>query len=513
MILSKKNVQVKNTVIGGGAYTRFIAIAPSNAEEMKSQIKEAASLGEAGIEIKVGNLTKAEDALSVLVEYKEDLTEQSVVLNFDTTGYDNTESDDEKLQAAEKAAKSGLVDIIGAEAFASENYIASMKKIAAEIGVKLMLSHIDFDGIAPEDEIIHTAKAAESKGADLIYLAYMTKNDPDVIVLGYASKKIASDNLVSVPICVFPMGEVGFQTRILSERCGNSFGFYHLAEPENGLFESYAQYKAMYEVYGDCKKIQSKVQFDMGEKHIMGGERFIRCFMLKERTKNDILEAARNVARYNPEMVEWRVDYCLPMDNSKFTEDYWKNALKEIKEILPDVPMLMTFRVKKEGGKTWYPDALRLKMASALVSTGLIEYCDCEIDNDIEYINTLKEACVKSNTKFVVSQHKWTETPSNEEIAATFRECVDKGADLPKFYLMATNYDDAVRTSVVTKKLREEELDMPIIICAMGDTGLITRTLGGCMGADFEFIDITGIKGGEEEDIHYVDQLADIFGY
>ncbi|MGI6010793.1 MAG: type I 3-dehydroquinate dehydratase [Ruminococcus sp.] len=513
MMITKKTAEVKNAVIGGNDYVRFISIAPSNAGEMKNQIQEAAQKGEAGIEVKVGNLEKISDALAVLTDCKDILGGQAVILNLDTTGYDMSASEDEKLQAADEAAKSGIVDIIGAEAFASEKYIAAMKKIAVDNGRKLMLSYINFDGIAKEDEIIHTAKAAETKGADMIYLAYMAKDDPDVIVLGYAAKKIAAGNLVSVPTCVFPMGEVGFQTRILSERCGNNFGFYHLVEPEGGLFESYEQYKAMYEVYGDCKKIQSKIQFNMGENHIMGGEKFIRCFMLKERTKNDILEAARNVARYNPEMVEWRVDYCLPMDSSKFTEDYWKNTLKEIKEILPDVPMLMTFRVKKEGGKTWYPDELRLKMAAALVSTGLIEYCDCEIDNDINYINTLKDACVKSNTKFVVSQHKWTETPSNEEIEATFRECVDKGADLPKFYLMATNYDDAVRTSVVTKKLREEELDMPIIICAMGDTGLITRTLGGCMGADFEFIDVTGIKGGEEEDVHYVDQLADIFEY
>lgn len=513
MILTKKTVEVKNTVVGGNAYARFIAIEPANADEMKNQLKEAADLGEAGIEVKVGKLDNLDVAITVLTECKDVVANQAVLLNLDTTGYDLEASDDEKLQAAEAAAKAGIVDIIGAEAFGSETYVAAMKKVAVDNGVKLMLSYINFDGIASEDEIIHTAKAAETKGADMVYLSYMTKNDPDVIVLGYAAKKIAADNLVSVPTCIFPMGEVGFQTRILSERCGNNFGFYYLVAPEGGLFENYAQYKAMYEVYGDCKKIQSKVQFDMGPKHVMGGERFIRCFMLKERTKDDILEAARNVARYNPEMVEWRVDYCLPMDSSKFTENYWIQALKEIKEILPDVPMLMTFRVKKEGGKAWYPDSLRLSMACALVGTGLVEYCDCEIDNDPEYITTLKEACVKSNTKYVVSQHKWTETPSEEEIIATFRECVDKGADLPKFYLYAMNYEDSVRTSVVTKKLRETELDMPIIICAMGDTGLITRTLGGCMGADFEFIDVTGIKGGEEEDVRYVDQLAEIFEY
>ena len=61
--------------------------------------------------------------------------------------------------------------------------------------------------------------------------------------------------------------------------------------------------------------------------------------------------------------------------------------------------------------------------------------------------------------------------------------------------------------------MRETFLDVPCIICAMGDTGLITRTLGGVIGADFEFIDVTGIRGGDEEDIHYVDQLKEIFGY
>ena len=94
-----------------------------------------------------------------------------------------------------------------------------------------------------------------------------------------------------------------------------------------------------------------------------------------------------------------------------------------------------------------------------------------------------------------------------------FQRMCEQAQIFPKFYLMATNYDDAVRTSVVTKSSREEELDMPIIICAMGDTGLITRTLGGCMGADFEFIDVTGIRAREEKDVRYVDQLAEIFEY
>ena len=127
-------------------------------------MKEGGGVGEKPVlRFKVGNLANISDALVVLKECKDDMAGQAVILNLDTTGCDASASDDEKLQAAEEAAKAGIVDIIGAEAFASETYVAAMKKITVESGVKLMLSYINFDGIASEDEIIHTAKAAETK--------------------------------------------------------------------------------------------------------------------------------------------------------------------------------------------------------------------------------------------------------------------------------------------------------------------------------------------------------------
>lgn len=506
----KKTVQIKGFVIGGEDYQKFVSIDATQAEELKAQLQEACAIAESGVEICVGSMDSIHDIAPVLAACKEQLDKKVVLLNLNTYGYDSEASAADKLKAAEACAP--YVDIIGADEFAENAFLDALKEVTVRTDKKLLLSWVCLDGTKNKEEIISAAKAAENKGADLVYLAYSVKDDPDVIVLGYAAKEMRQGDLVSIPFCVYPLGEVGLITRVLSGHCGNSFGFYKLVEPEGGMFESYNQHKRLFDIYNSYTKLQSKVQYNI-DGHVMGGERFIRCMMIKQRTKDDILEAACDVARYDPEMVEWRIDYCIPMGAGKFIENYWIETLKEIKEILPGVPILLTFRVKKEGGCKWYPDNIRLQLTKALINTGLIAYADCEIDNSPEYIKEMQDVCRANGTKLVISQHKWTETPANQEIIDTFKECLDKGADLPKFYLTATNYEDAVRTSEVSKQMRETFLDVPCIICAMGDTGLITRTMGGEIGADFEFIDVTGIRGGDEEDIHYVDQLQEIFGY
>lgn len=506
----KKTVQVKNTVIGNGDYKKFVSIAPAGAEELQAQLRQAAAIDEAGIEIGTGGLNSLNGVAAALAACRDALKSKVVILNLDTTGSDSSATDAEKLRAAEESAE--YVDVFAANAFAADSLIEALKKLTVDTGTKLLLSCKCYDGTKSKEDVISTAKAAESRGADLVYLAYTAKDDPDVIALGYAAKEMSGADAVSIPFCVFPMGEVGLLNRTLSGSCGNAFGFYQLTEPEGGMFESYDQHKRLFDIYSTYTKLQSKVQYEIGG-HVMGGEHFIRCMMIKQRTKDDILAAARDVARYRPEMVEWRIDYCLPMDTSAFVKKYWIETLKEIKGILGQVPILLTFRVKKEGGCKWYPDHIRLEVTKALIDTGLIAYADCEIDNAPAYIKEMQQVCAANQTKLVISQHNWTATPSNQEIIDTFKECLDKGADLPKFYLTATNYEDAVRTSEVAKQMRETFLDVPCIICAMGNTGLITRTMGGEIGADFEFIDVTGIRGGDEEDIHYVDQLQDIFGY
>ena len=54
MILTKKTIQIKKASIGGENYTRFISIVPTDIEDMKNQITQAAAIDEAGIEIILG---------------------------------------------------------------------------------------------------------------------------------------------------------------------------------------------------------------------------------------------------------------------------------------------------------------------------------------------------------------------------------------------------------------------------------------------------------------------------
>ena len=312
----KKTVQIKGFVIGGEDYQKFVSIDATQAEELKAQLQEACAIAESGVEICVGSMDSIHDIAPVLAACKEQLDKKVVLLNLNTYGYDSEASAADKLKAAEACAP--YVDIIGADEFAENAFLDALKEVTVRTDKKLLLSWVCLDGTKNKEEIISAAKAAENKGADLVYLAYSVKDDPDVIVLGYAAKEMRQGDLVSIPFCVYPLGEVGLITRVLSGHCGNSFGFYKLVEPEGGMFESYNQHKRLFDIYNSYTKLQSKVQYNI-DGHVMGGERFIRCMMIKQRTKDDILEAACDVARYDPEMVEWRIDYCIPMGAGKFT--------------------------------------------------------------------------------------------------------------------------------------------------------------------------------------------------
>lgn len=65
-------------------------------------------------------------------------------------------------------------------------------------------------------------------------------------------------------------------------------------------------------------------------------------------SETDILKQAEKIKKLQPEMMEWRIDY--------FEDVVLMNKLLEVagkvKDIMDDIPVLITFRSQKFGGKT-----------------------------------------------------------------------------------------------------------------------------------------------------------------
>ena len=92
-------------------------------------------------------------------------------------------------------------------------------------------------------------------------------------------------------------------------------------------------------------------------------------------TKEDIIEEAKTFDSIPIDVVEWRVDWFEGVFDFAKVED----VLKDLREVLGNIPLLMTFRTSKEGGeKAIEPEAyaeLNIKAAQ----TGYVDLVDVEI--------------------------------------------------------------------------------------------------------------------------------------
>ena len=64
-------------------------------------------------------------------------------------------------------------------------------------------------------------------------------------------------------------------------------------------------------------------------------------------TKEDIIEEAKTFDSIPIDVVEWRVDWFEGVFDFAKVED----VLKDLREVLGNIPLLMTFRTSKEGGE------------------------------------------------------------------------------------------------------------------------------------------------------------------
>ena len=71
------------------------------------------------------------------------------------------------------------------------------------------------------------------------------------------------------------------------------------------------------------------------------------CVPIVEKDPDSILAAARNLISSGPDLVEWRCDH---FDQAEDPEAA-VHILQALHEVLGDIPVLFTFRTKKEGGE------------------------------------------------------------------------------------------------------------------------------------------------------------------
>ncbi|MDU7372944.1 MAG: type I 3-dehydroquinate dehydratase, partial [Klebsiella michiganensis] len=103
------------------------------------------------------------------------------------------------------------------------------------------------------------------------------------------------------------------------------------------------------------------------------GETLI-CVPLIGKTLAELQTNARALATAGADIIEWRVDHFTQVRETELV----LLALGEIRQLLKEIPLLFTFRSKKEGGETEISDEAYFELNRQAAVSGLTDVIDIE---------------------------------------------------------------------------------------------------------------------------------------
>lgn len=224
-----KPVKVKNITLGEGRTKICVPLTPSNMEEMEEQLEKI--------------LAVEFDLLEWRADYFQGIEEGEVLEN--TLGYLRTRLPDRPLlftfrtkeeggersipladyeRFNQRAAASGLVDLVDIELNRGQELVARLAKSIQEAGAAALCSYHDFKKTPEKQEIVRILRSMQTLGADITKIAVMPTCRRDVLALLEASVEMR-EQYADRPYITMSMGGLGSITRLSGSLTGSALTF------------------------------------------------------------------------------------------------------------------------------------------------------------------------------------------------------------------------------------------------------------------------------------------------
>ncbi|WP_270448328.1 type I 3-dehydroquinate dehydratase [Lactobacillus delbrueckii] len=200
-------------------------------------------------------------------------------------------------------------------------------------------------------------------------------------------------------------------------------------------------------------------------------------------TEEEILASAKEIAAAKPDIMEWRIDYYEAgiKDNEKLIA-----TAKTLRDVVGELPILVTFRTKNEGGVLELGEDEYLDLVATVVTNRLGDAVDIELFHDEERVKDLVKQAHNYNVVVIMSNHDFEKVPAKDVIEFRLKKMADLGADVPKLACMPHSADDVLTLLSATNDARKA-LSTPIITMAMADLGKVSRIAGQVFGSCLSF--------------------------
>lgn len=181
------------------------------------------------------------------------------------------------------------------------------------------------------------------------------------------------------------------------------------------------------------------------------------------------------------DLVEWRAD-CMP----SVADGIGLVAVQSLRNTLPDIPLIFTFRSQKEGGKQPLSKEDYLSLGKQMIQSSCIDMIDLELFTADKKLHDMIDFAHQYNVKTIVSNHEFYGTPSVQEIVSRLMRMEAFGADILKIAVMPQEPKDALKLLSASAEMFKRT-SCPIIAVAMSKMGVISRVCGGFFGSAVTF--------------------------
>lgn len=206
------------------------------------------------------------------------------------------------------------------------------------------------------------------------------------------------------------------------------------------------------------------------------------CLPVVARTDAEIRQQLMTIAHGQPDLVEFRADwYTDVMDRSAR-----RFALDGIRTLLPQTPLLFTYRTRREGGENELSDADYLRLCLEVIEDCAADLIDVELFMGEEIVAQIVRAAHEKGIAVICSSHDFEKTPAREEMLRRFRAMEALGADLLKLAVMPQSAEDVLTLLSATAEM-DTTGSRPLISMSMGKLGAISRLCGEQFGSCVTF--------------------------
>ncbi|MBQ5464227.1 MAG: type I 3-dehydroquinate dehydratase [Fibrobacter sp.] len=177
------------------------------------------------------------------------------------------------------------------------------------------------------------------------------------------------------------------------------------------------------------------------------------------------------------EILEIRYDF--------FDESEWQTLAARVRKIIPNVILLGTIRLRRDGGT--FSNARAVERPALwkkiLEAPDVPEWLDLERDCLHDY-DELRELATPRGVKILVSEHNFTRIPSDLELKNYLTDAKRVKADGIKIAAMSNSDDDCTRLYKFAKKAKGFKL---VAAFGMGETGKLSRVWSLKEGANLTY--------------------------